>query len=267
MEIFDLGRRRRIERQAAGQELVEQHAERVDVGARVDLFGADLLGRHVRGRAHAQAGRRQIGAAEGVVDQLGDAEVEQLEAEPASARHAHHVRRLEISVHDADAVRGGERRSEVLHDREHVGDRNRAALAQLLLEVATLQPFHDEVGTPVWKVAELVDVDNVGMVNQVHRLGFLREPLQHDRRRRELAVQDLERGHALQRLVARAIDRGETATRTQALDDVVADLSAGAEVVGVQRLRRAGPAQRFVGPRRAVGVVRHRGHHSTASRR
>ena len=38
------------------EQLVEQRAERVDVGARVDVaLPLDLLGRHVRGRAHERA--------------------------------------------------------------------------------------------------------------------------------------------------------------------------------------------------------------------
>ena len=49
------------ERRLAGQALVEQAAERVDVGAAVDLLAADLLGGDVVGGAE-RLGRRRAGA-------------------------------------------------------------------------------------------------------------------------------------------------------------------------------------------------------------
>ena len=48
------------ERQLAGQAVVEQAAERVDVGARVDPAALDLLGRDVVDRADHVAGLRQL---------------------------------------------------------------------------------------------------------------------------------------------------------------------------------------------------------------
>ena len=48
----------------AGEQLVRHRAERVDVGARVDVrIARRLLGRHVRGRADARADLRERRAA------------------------------------------------------------------------------------------------------------------------------------------------------------------------------------------------------------
>ena len=54
----------RLERPRAGEQLVEQHAETVDIGARVDVLAgeAELLGAHVGGRADelADAGGERL---------------------------------------------------------------------------------------------------------------------------------------------------------------------------------------------------------------
>ena len=61
---------------SAGEQLVEEHAQRIEVGlVRQVAFAATLLGRHVRGRAHGAVGRRQLRD----VQVLGDAEVGELE--------------------------------------------------------------------------------------------------------------------------------------------------------------------------------------------
>ena len=58
----------------AGQALVEHAGQGVDVGAGVDLAGAETLGGHVRPRADGRVLRRQPG----VVGGAGDAEVDEV---------------------------------------------------------------------------------------------------------------------------------------------------------------------------------------------
>ena len=62
-----------LERALAGQQLVEQDARRIDVGARVDRLAHELLGRHVGRRAHHRAGLRHAAALD-----PGDAEIRDL---------------------------------------------------------------------------------------------------------------------------------------------------------------------------------------------
>ncbi len=99
------------ERPLAGQHLVEDHAQAVDVAAGVDVvrLAARLFGRHVGRRAHDLAVRRHR-LAVGVA--LGEAEVG--DVRPALAVEED-VRRLDVAVDDAVVVG-------VLQGVGHLGD-------------------------------------------------------------------------------------------------------------------------------------------------
>ena len=112
--------RRRVarERALAGQHLVEHRAEAEDIRARVERLALRLLRRHVGHRADHRAVHRlrHVGAA--AADQLRQAEIEQLDG---PLRVTMMLRRLQIAVEDALAVRGFER----------AGDLNRQPHARL----------------------------------------------------------------------------------------------------------------------------------------
>ena len=105
-DAHDVGRRAAGEpiRQPAGEQFVEQHAERVDVGGRGHRLAANLLGAGVFRRHQLQAGRgrRERLARELGIQQLGDAEVQQLGR--AIGDHEH-VGRLDVAVDDQVLVR------------------------------------------------------------------------------------------------------------------------------------------------------------------
>ena len=102
--------RRRVagEGHVAGERLVDDDAERVDVGARVYVGSLRaLFGRHVLRRADDEVGRGQarIGLVYGLLN-LGDAEVQDLR--PVAAARGlfeHDVVALEVAVDDALGVR------------------------------------------------------------------------------------------------------------------------------------------------------------------
>ena len=95
--VRDPARRRRVAtssgdrvvkliRSAAAQQLVEQHAERIDVARGDERFAADLLGTRVLRRHHPRLDAASAAAARrSGIDQLRDAEIEQM--------HARHRRR------------------------------------------------------------------------------------------------------------------------------------------------------------------------------
>ncbi len=99
-----------VERRVPGQHLEEHAAERVEVGAAVEVRGvAALLGRHVERRAHqrAAAGLVHLPGAK-VARQLGDPEVDQLDR-VGRLRLDEDVLGLEVAVDDPLGVRGLQR--------------------------------------------------------------------------------------------------------------------------------------------------------------
>ena len=126
-------------RMALGEQLVEHHAQGVDVALKhgsADL----LLGRGVRHRAVKHGGHRPR---HHEMERPGDAEVQKLHHGVAVVvLHDEQVRRLQVAVDRAEelAVRAGQRMrlvKRVAHldaDREHVQDRERRALGDELGE-------------------------------------------------------------------------------------------------------------------------------------
>jgi len=98
--LFDHGARAvaRCKGQIAREQLEQHHAQREHIGRRADGLAQDLLGRSVAQREPAAglAGEVSVHRA-GVVQQAGDAEVQQL---GCAVRGDHHIGRLQVAVHD-----------------------------------------------------------------------------------------------------------------------------------------------------------------------
>ena len=190
-----------MERSTAGRRLVEDRAEREDVGALIDDLALRLLGRHVGSRTqhHALAGQRcHLGGHLGrqvpgrrlrVRRQFGETEVEHLE--PAVARQ-HDVRRLEIAMYHALFVRHGERFGDRQGDIERLRQRE-AAGRHGAVEAFTFDQLHGDERR-VALALDRVDGDDVGMVECRDRLGLALKALQALRVGSHLRGQHLE-GH------------------------------------------------------------------------
>ncbi len=188
------------ERHAAGEHLVEADAERVDVGAVIDVRAAfALLGRHIGRRAKHDAGARAMRAL-CVAGQLRDAEVEQLdEVALATARDQDDVVGFEIAVDDAALVRCGQCVGDLQRDHQRAFRRQWRFGADQVRQRAAREVLHDEVhellvaGRPGLDHPVVDDVDDVRVADRVDRLGLVEEPLGDLSVSRELVVQDLER--------------------------------------------------------------------------
>jgi hypothetical protein len=153
--------------QAAGQQLVGEHAHAVQVGAAIDGFAARLLGRHVAAAADRQPGGGDA-AAVGIALE-GDAEVG--EQRPVGVVEQH-VLGLDVAVHDAARVRVLERGQQRA---QHLDD---AAL--VVGEVALAEVAAGEVGQHVIEQAlrrapDLVDADDARVLELGDRVRLLLE--------------------------------------------------------------------------------------------
>ena len=116
------------ERRLAGEQLVRHRAERVDVGAMIDVgIARGLLGRHVRRRADRRADLRERRAVRRPVRAALIAFAMPKSVTTARAAGEQHVVRLDVAVHDAVLVRVGERARHVAQDADRFGDRQRPA--------------------------------------------------------------------------------------------------------------------------------------------
>ena len=99
-----------LERDLARERVVQEAAERVDVGAGVDPLAADLLGRDVVERADPVAGLRRARDRERV---LGEPEVGQVDVVLGAEQD---VRGLDVAMDEAGGVRGVERAADLRDD-------------------------------------------------------------------------------------------------------------------------------------------------------
>ena len=164
-----------VERALAGEELVEDEAERVDVAARRDLAAGELLGRHVGRRAGADRFTGDAGEAE-----VGDADL--------AAAVEHDVRRLEIAMDDAALVRGGESGADLPRDLERAIFREAADAAEQRREILAVHVLHrqERVAVDLADVVDAADVRVRDLPRHPHFGVQLRQP-RRDRGRRRAA--------------------------------------------------------------------------------
>jgi hypothetical protein len=153
----------------AGEEIVGDRAERIEICASIERLGrAHRLGREIHRRAEDRARTRQTGKLlersallerrerigrgaelfhEAEVDDLGD-------VDGAASRAEDDVRRLDVAMDEADRVRLAERAGNLRDDVCDACGRHRAGLRDDLFEIAPYEQLHRVVedavgGSPV----------------------------------------------------------------------------------------------------------------------
>ena len=196
--IQRLRHRSASERQSSGQQLVHHDARGEDVRAHVHRATNCLLWTHVVDGADDDAfGRVDVCGSAGWLgtDALGEPEVQNLDA---PARGQHHVRALQVAMHDALAVGFLERVEELKRDVDHIAGTERSVRDTVAERLAFHVLHGDEADLA--GVANLEDLRDVGMRQRRCEPRFAQKALAAFlvHRRRARSRQQLERHAALQ---------------------------------------------------------------------
>ena len=166
----EVGDRFAFDGAVAGEQVVEDAAHRIDVGAGVERLVAELLGGDVEDRAvdglvafHALHGRLGHEAREAEIEDL-------VLPRPAGEARAHDVLRFQVAVDHPRLVRGDQRLQRLLRGVGELVHAERGVLDDGIERLA-VHEFGDDVGTLVVH-AEIVDREDVGMLDrgEGHRL-------------------------------------------------------------------------------------------------
>ena len=155
------------ERLLVAEELEHDRADREDVGAVVDRQAAHLLGRHV-----VEAADQGAGVGDAGIGQLGDAEVEDLQA--AAPLLDHQVGRLHVAVDDVEAVRVGQAVAQLLHQPQLAGDGGRLLAADPHRQRLAVDVLHGDERLAVL-LADVEDADDVLVLEHAGGVRFLHE--------------------------------------------------------------------------------------------
>ena len=236
-----------------GQHFIEDTPEGKDVRARVYIFPLRLLGRHIEDGADGMAGQRERhfrGRAAGRTAQLSEAEVEQLHQ---AALGDHHVARLQVAMHDARFMRGGQCVGHLDGVLNH-GPRRHPSLADGLANGFAGDAFHhDVIGAGL--LPDLVHRHDIRMIQRGRGLGFAQESKARifiDGAGRE----NLDGDGAMQDLIHRLIDNAHAARAERVLNGVVSQSAARRERGNhVDGFRFAGEQALDLEADRGIGAV------------
>ena len=201
-----------FERDLAREHLVQHHSERVQVGLPVDMLSQRLLGRHVVGGAEHPA----VGGQALLVERAGDPEIRHL---GRALLVDQDVLGLDVAVDDVASVRGAERAGDLDRIGHRLGHRQPSLAADPILERLALHVLEHDVG-PALVLAGIDHAHDVRMRELGNGPGLAAEALELFGGAGHLAVHQLDRDLALERLVECAIDRRHTAGPDPGLEPV-----------------------------------------------
>ena len=224
------------ERHPAGEHVVEQHSQRIDVAALVRALVPRLLRGDVVRRPHERPGIGDVGLGVVAGEKFHQAEVQHLhEVVIVVLPEQHDVGRLQVAVDDPERVRLAQRTADLLRNVDHAFLRQRAVRLDRLGERPAVEKLHGDEEDPVVGAAVVVQGDGV----RVRQLGgdarFQEEALVEVRVAIVAGAQDLQRHHPIQRRLQCLVNPAHPAM-TDGLDDLVSIVQHPPE----QRIRLCG---------------------------
>ena len=220
------------ERKRPGGHLVEDDAERPDVGAGVDVLARGLFGGHVGDRADGHPRDRHPGLA----GQLGQAEVEDL---GLSIGRDHDVARLDVAVDDAVLVGLGQPPGDLGGDPDRFG-RRQVPLGDPVLQAFARIAGHDDVKAAVLGLIDLVDGADVGVVEARRGARFVDETLPGLGVRRRARGEELEGDRPVETEVLGFVNDTHAAPAEPAGDAVLPGHGFAGADLGLRDLQRTG---------------------------
>ena len=171
----------RIERRAARQQFVEQHAQAVDVAARVDVQPAHLrlFRTHVRRRADELLQLRVNRLVrQPSFRRLGNAEINHLRHRHAVVQRDQDVRRLDVAMDDALLMRVLDRLAD-LDEQIQPFLGGELVLVAVLRDADAPHQFHHEIWPAQIGGARIQHLGDVRMIHHRQRLPLRLEPRDH----------------------------------------------------------------------------------------
>ena len=212
-----------LEHRHPGGHVVQHAAQRVDVGAGSDRVAADLLGRHIVRRAHERRRHGDVAVAAVRVEDLGQAEVQQLHALGLLAvkrgQH-HHVGGLEVAVQHIDRVRHPQRARDLQPDPKHALEGQRALHVHHVLQREALEVLHHDVQLAGGELPVIVHGHDVIVAGPRERRRLTHEALAQLHEHRDVAADDLDGDLAIEVDLVGEVDRAHAAL-AQAREDAV----------------------------------------------
>ena len=196
--LADDARDRAAERRPPGEQVPERDAERVDVGAHVDLALLDLLraGEVRRAEETAHGQRRAGGAGLARERNFREAEINHLHHQILVLMHDHQVRGLDVAVDEVVGLRGIERAGDLRGDFQRERRGQRTLPFDERLGGFAVDEFHRVEKVPAF-LAEMEDRRDVAVPQPRRRAGLAHEALAGGVAVQVGGVDDLERhGHA-----------------------------------------------------------------------
>jgi len=201
-----------LERQASGQHLIQDDAQRPNIRALIDGLTFGLLRRHVGHGAYRGAFPRQLDLA----GQFRQSEVDDLGH--AFAGHQD-IGRLEITVNDPLLMGLGHAPDGLEDDVERLFLLERPPL-DLVPKAFAFIVGHDDIHPAVFRLFDLVNVADIGMIESRGGSGFLDEPLPRIGVRGPLVRQEFQGHGALELDILGLVDDAHPAA-ANFLDDPV----------------------------------------------